>query len=78
MIKNYWNVLAVIFILWGLVSLITPLTPGSWLLIVGLVIIFGKDKTEKGILHVIGKKLFKKFKIKEIIDKMSNKTNHKK
>ncbi len=45
-IKEYWRshktfrrVIGVILILIGFISLVTPLTPGSWLIVIGLEII---------------------------------------
>lgn len=69
-IKYFWNILAVGCIGLGIIALVTPLTPGSWLIFVGLFIIFGKEKTKNKIEEILGKKWFHKFGIKKIFNKI--------
>lgn len=73
--KCPWDVIAICFILWGIFALLTPLTPGSWLLLVGLFVILGRGKTENLVMKVIGKKWFNKFGIEKMLRKI-DKTNH--
>jgi len=56
--------------LWGVIALLTPLTPGSWLFFVGLFIIFGKKKTENKLFHLLGRKWFKRLRVKEALEKL--------
>jgi uncharacterized membrane protein len=46
----------VIFIVWGLVALVTPLTPGSWLAIIGLQMLGFGFLLENRIVRAIRKK----------------------
>ena len=61
-----WDILATLFILWGLFALATPLTPGSWLAIAGLIIIFGRRKTETRTQRIMGRRLFTKLRMPSI------------
>ena len=65
-----WNALAALLILWGIFAILTPLTPGSWLIVVGLLMIFGRVKTQNITEKIIGKKLFNALSISKIIKKM--------
>lgn len=69
--KYLWDVLAVCFIFWGIIALLTPFTPGSWLFFVGLLILFGRKRTEDAIVKVIGQRWFNKLRIKKILRKTS-------
>ncbi|OGM98464.1 MAG: hypothetical protein A2915_00680 [Candidatus Yanofskybacteria bacterium RIFCSPLOWO2_01_FULL_41_34] len=71
------DVLAGILILWGIISLLTPFTPGSWLFFVGLFIIFGRKRTQNKLARIIGKKWFNKLKIKKILGKIPTKIDNK-
>ncbi|MEK9158029.1 MAG: hypothetical protein AAB638_02500 [Patescibacteria group bacterium] len=75
LVRYLWDVVAVIFIIWGIIAFVTPLTPASWLFIVGLIIIFGKHKTKNIIIKVVGIKWFNKLKLNSLIDKLSDKDN---
>lgn len=68
--RYLWYVLAFCFILWGIFALLTPLTPGSWFLLAGLLMIFGKRKTENLIAKIIGKKWLTKLGIKRMLKKI--------
>jgi uncharacterized protein YqgC (DUF456 family) len=70
--KYCWDVLAILFILWGIFALVTPLTPGSWLFFVGLFIIFGRERTEEGIARIMGQ-WFRKLRIKGVLAKIPTK-----
>ncbi|MDP3953964.1 MAG: hypothetical protein Q8Q06_00925 [bacterium] len=62
--------LAVILIIIGFVALITPFTPGAWLILIGLVWIFGKDRSRHIVEKILGPKISKKLKIEEIFSKL--------
>ena|SRR3989344_640279 len=70
LVKYLWDTAAIGFILWGIFSLLTPFTPGSWLFFVGLFIIFGRERTENRVEKIIGKKWFDKLKIKKLLGKI--------
>lgn len=70
LVKFVWDLLAILFVVWGIFALLTPLTPGSWLFFVGLVIIFGRKRTQKVVFHMLGRTWFKKLKIKKILEKV--------
>jgi uncharacterized membrane protein len=48
--------IGVILIVWGLVALVTPLTPGSWLAIIGLQMLGFGFLLENRIIRAIKKK----------------------
>jgi uncharacterized membrane protein len=49
--------IGVIFIVWGLIALVTPFTPGSWLAIIGLQMVGLGFLLENRIVRAIRKKL---------------------
>jgi hypothetical protein len=55
--------IGVIFIVWGLIALVTPFTPGSWLAIIGLQMVGLGFLLENRIGRAI-KKIFENFKKK--------------
>ena len=63
MFRYLRDCLAILLILWGVFAALTPLTPGSWLVLVGFFIIFGRERTENWVEKIVGKKLFNKFGI---------------
>ena len=70
-IKRYcWDALSTLLILWGIFAFVTPFTPGSWLFLVGLFIIFGREKTEGRLVKIMGKKWFNKLKIGKMLAKI--------
>ena len=52
--------LGVIFIVWGLIALVTPFTPGSWLAIIGLQMVGLGFLLENRIVRAIRKKFERK------------------
>jgi uncharacterized membrane protein len=48
--------IGVIFIVWGLIALVTPFTPGSWLAIIGLQMLGFGFLLENRIVRAIKKK----------------------
>jgi len=64
-------VVAVVLILYGVIALLTPFTPGSWLILIGLFMIFGREKTLNKIHQILGDKIFNKFK--KALDKIPSK-----
>lgn len=50
------KILGVILIVWGLVALVTPFTPGSWLAIIGLEMLGFGFLLENKIVRAIRKK----------------------
>jgi hypothetical protein len=48
--------IGVIFIVWGLIALVTPFTPGSWLAIIGLQMLGFGFLLENRIVRAIRKK----------------------
>ena len=48
--------IGVIFIVWGLIALVTPFTPGSWLAIIGLQMVGLGFLLENRIVRAIRKK----------------------
>jgi uncharacterized membrane protein len=48
--------LGVIFIVWGLIALVTPFTPGSWLAIIGLQMLGWGFLLENRVVRAIKKK----------------------
>ncbi|MEK7151567.1 MAG: hypothetical protein AAB784_02555 [Patescibacteria group bacterium] len=77
LVKYSRDILAVILIFWGIFALLTPLTPGSWLLFVGLFIIFGRKRTQDKLTQMIGKKWFNKLRIKKILGEIPTKIDYK-
>ncbi|OGN05631.1 MAG: hypothetical protein A2831_00405 [Candidatus Yanofskybacteria bacterium RIFCSPHIGHO2_01_FULL_44_17] len=71
------DILAIVLILWGVVAFLTPFTPGSWLVFVGLFIIFGRKKTQDRLARIIGKKWFDKLKVKKIFEEIPTKLDGK-
>lgn len=69
--KIFWNIIGVIAILVGIFALITPFTPGSWLVLVGLFIIFGRERTEKWIERVFGVRWMRKLKDTKLFKKLN-------
>ena len=62
--------LAILLILWGIFALLTPLTPGSWLAIIGLAMIFGRRKTEMETKKIVGKKFFIRYHLAKFFRRM--------
>ncbi|MCI2425554.1 hypothetical protein LM597_04325 [Candidatus Acetothermia bacterium] len=44
-IKIARKILAILMIMWGIFALVTPLTPASWLILIGLSILLGRRVT---------------------------------
>jgi hypothetical protein len=53
-----WDIVGILMILWGLFALVTPFTPGSWLLITGLYLMVGAEKTAFILQKILGRKLY--------------------
>lgn len=60
----------VILVLIGVFALVTPLTPGAWLGIVGLILLVGKIRTLKIIKTVLGERNFNKISVQKYISKI--------
>ena len=59
----------------GVLALVTPLTPGSWLAVVGLVWVFGKKKSRRLLKQMLGKKISKLIRLDKFIDKIDEAGN---
>ena len=70
-----WIILAVVFILWGIFALFTPLTPASWLFLVGLIILLGRKKTNHLLTKLVGEKWFAKLRLDRLLKSLSRKIN---
>lgn len=68
-----WNGLAWLFIIWGIFAALTPLTPLSWTFFIGLIMIFGRRKTESWVKSILGRDLFIKLRISAFFKKMADK-----
>ncbi len=76
-IKKYaWFVLAILCIVWGTIAFVTPLTPASWLVFVGLIILFGQTRTKEWTRKILGKKLFDKLKVEKIFNGLGRFSKH--
>jgi len=63
-IHNYLHAsLAIIMIVIGIFALLTPFTPGSWLVPIGIVALIGHDKTKKLFIKILGERFYKKLKL---------------
>ena len=62
--------LAIILIIIGFVALITPFTPGAWLILIGLVWIFGKERSRLMLDKLLGPKISKMLRTEEIFNKL--------
>ncbi|HEY4506934.1 MAG TPA: hypothetical protein VJH71_02105 [Candidatus Paceibacterota bacterium] len=56
------HILGPILVVTGLLALVTPLTPGSWLVFPGFILILGKERSNFLIKKIVGKKLYEKFR----------------
>ena len=63
-IHNYLQgLIAILFIIIGLVALLTPLTPGSWLIPIGLVALLGHERAKNLLKRIVGEGMYKKLKL---------------
>jgi len=60
----------VVLISAGVVALVTPFTPGSWLTIVGLVLLVGKNKTRKLLVITLTPYLYYRLPIEYVLAKV--------
>ena len=67
---NFHKVLGSIFILIGLIFYTTPVPGTTFLIILGLIFLFGKKKTLYLLKDHLNKKVFKSLRIKSIIKKI--------
>ena len=66
------KLIGVILILWGIFALFTPFTPGSWIgIVLGLIILVGKEKASNILKKVLGEKFYQKTKIDYFLNKFS-------
>ena len=54
LITKHHKSLAIILVVLGLLALITPLTPGSWLIPIGLVMLLGRARAKSILNKMIG------------------------
>lgn len=66
LIKQHRRSIAIIFIVVGFIALVTPLTPGSWLIPMGLIMLVGRARTKSILSKVVG---WRSKKIIELIPK---------
>lgn len=52
----------------GLLALITPFTPGSWLILVGLAVLFGKQRTANAVQCILGNRWYKRSGLEKILE----------
>ncbi|MFM2415121.1 MAG: hypothetical protein RI911_814 [Candidatus Parcubacteria bacterium] len=57
------DIVSILFIVYGVFALFTPVTPGSWLIIVGLSGLMGKARVRKGMQKILGAKLYERLRI---------------
>jgi len=65
------KIMGVLLILSGIILYITPIPATSLLIVLGFVFIIGKDKTLIFLKKIFSHKMFKKLRIKDIIEKIS-------
>lgn len=54
------DLLSVATITVGVFALLTPFTPGSWLIPMGMIGLFGKERAKHIVVRVIGERLYKR------------------
>lgn len=54
------DVVSIAAITVGFFALLTPFTPGSWLIPMGMVGLFGKERARHMSVRILGKKLYSK------------------
>jgi len=57
-----------VLIIVGFICLITPFTPGAWLIPLGFILAFGKDRSNIILRKILGNKLFDVLKISKILE----------
>lgn len=67
--KVLQRVSGVVLLITGLVALMTPLAPGSFLVIIGLFLLCGRSLTRTVLLSVLTKERYRKLKIEKIFEK---------
>ncbi len=70
--KIIWKIIGILAILYGVVAFLTPFTPGSWLVFVGLFIIFGRGRTEGWVQKLLGEQRFQKLKNSKFFEESLN------
>lgn len=66
------KLLGLVLLMWGIFALFTPLTPGSWIgIVLGLIILVGKEKTSYFLKKVLGEKWYTKARIDYFLNKLS-------
>ena len=65
--------LAIIFIILGIAALVTPFTPGSWLIPIGIVMIIGKEKAFILSKRLLGERWHKKLRIEAFFHRIIKK-----
>ena len=54
----------------GVIFFVSPIPGSTPLIILGLVWLIGKDKTIYFLREILGKKIFKRFRIKKVVNKI--------
>jgi hypothetical protein len=57
----------IILIAIGIFALLTPFTPGSWLIPIGMIFCVGKNKTNAILQRLLGTTLYKRLRIERIV-----------
>ncbi|MBP9748112.1 MAG: hypothetical protein KBD17_00575 [Candidatus Pacebacteria bacterium] len=69
-LENFHKILGLLFIITGVIFWLTPVPGTTLLIILGFVWLIGKYKTSHFLKDILGKKIFKFLKIKQVVKKL--------
>ncbi len=66
----FYKIFGVILIIIGIIFYVTPIPGTTLLIILGLIWLVGKRRTLYFLKEILGNKIFRRFRIKKVVDKI--------